>query len=71
MVAGGHSLIPMMKLRLAQPEMLIDINELTELAGIQSRRASSCGSGALPGTPTCWPRPRSGALSRCCTTPSA
>ncbi|GAA1202218.1 FAD binding domain-containing protein [Pseudonocardia alaniniphila] len=31
-VAGGHSLIPMMKLRLAQPEMLIDINDLTELA---------------------------------------
>ena len=33
-VAGGHSLIPMMKLRLAQPEMLIDINDLTELAEI-------------------------------------
>jgi carbon-monoxide dehydrogenase medium subunit len=33
-VAGGHSLIPMMKLRLAQPEMLIDINDLTELASI-------------------------------------
>ncbi|GAA5188275.1 xanthine dehydrogenase family protein subunit M [Rugosimonospora acidiphila] len=30
-VAGGHSLIPMMKLRLARPEALIDINELTEL----------------------------------------
>ncbi|PZG13604.1 FAD binding domain-containing protein [Nonomuraea aridisoli] len=30
-VAGGHSLIPMMKLRLAQPEALIDINGLTEL----------------------------------------
>ena len=30
-VAGGHSLLPMMKLRLAQPERLIDINELTEL----------------------------------------
>ena len=25
-LAGGHSLIPMMKLRLAQPETLIDIN---------------------------------------------
>jgi aerobic carbon-monoxide dehydrogenase medium subunit len=31
-VAGGHSLIPMMKLRLAQPEALIDINDLTELS---------------------------------------
>ena len=30
-VAGGHSLLPMMKLRLARPEWLIDINDLTEL----------------------------------------
>jgi carbon-monoxide dehydrogenase medium subunit len=30
-VAGGHSIIPMMKLRLAQPELLVDINGLTEL----------------------------------------
>jgi len=30
-LAGGHSLIPMMKLRLAQPETLIDINGLAEL----------------------------------------
>src|ERR1700691_1055784 len=34
-LAGGHSLIPMMKLRLAQPEVLVDINELTELAFIR------------------------------------
>jgi aerobic carbon-monoxide dehydrogenase medium subunit len=34
-LAGGHSLIPMMKLRLAQPETLIDINDLTELSYIQ------------------------------------
>ncbi len=34
-VAGGHSLIPMMKLRLAQPEVLIDINGLTELSYIR------------------------------------
>ena len=31
-LAGGHSLIPMMKLRLAQPEMLVDINGLAELS---------------------------------------
>jgi carbon-monoxide dehydrogenase medium subunit len=30
-IAGGHSLLPMMKLRLANPEHLIDINGLTEL----------------------------------------
>ena len=34
-LAGGHSLIPMMKLRLAQPETLVDINGLTELCYIR------------------------------------
>jgi aerobic carbon-monoxide dehydrogenase medium subunit len=34
-IAGGHSLLPMMKLRLAQPEYLIDINDLAELAYIR------------------------------------
>jgi carbon-monoxide dehydrogenase medium subunit len=33
-LAGGHSLIPMMKLRLVQPEVLIDINGLTDLCYI-------------------------------------
>ncbi|MHC0039891.1 FAD binding domain-containing protein, partial [Pseudoneobacillus sp. C159] len=28
LIAGGHSLLPMMKLRLATPEHLIDINPL-------------------------------------------
>jgi carbon-monoxide dehydrogenase medium subunit len=35
-IAGGHSLLPMMKLRLAQPEHLIDINDLHELAYIRA-----------------------------------
>jgi aerobic carbon-monoxide dehydrogenase medium subunit len=30
-IAGGHSLLPMMKLRLARPDWVIDINGLTEL----------------------------------------
>jgi carbon-monoxide dehydrogenase medium subunit len=34
-LAGGHSLLPMMKLRLANPERLIDINELEELSYIR------------------------------------
>jgi len=34
-VAGGHSLIPMMKLRIANPETLIDINDLVELTTIR------------------------------------
>jgi carbon-monoxide dehydrogenase medium subunit len=31
LLAGGHSLLPMMKLRLARPETLIDINDLDDL----------------------------------------
>ena len=34
LMAGGHSLLPMMKLRLAAPELLVDVNELGELHGI-------------------------------------
>ena len=36
-IAGGHSLLPMMKLRLANPEHLIDINDLAELAYIREQ----------------------------------
>jgi aerobic carbon-monoxide dehydrogenase medium subunit len=35
LLAGGHSLLPMMKLRLAQPEVLIDIGGLADLAGVR------------------------------------
>jgi len=33
-LAGGHSLIPLMKLRLAQPPLVIDIGGIDELKGI-------------------------------------
>ena len=36
-IAGGHSLLPMMKLRLAKPEHLVDINDLDELAYIREQ----------------------------------
>jgi aerobic carbon-monoxide dehydrogenase medium subunit len=36
-IAGGHSLLPMMKLRLANPEHLIDINDLSELSYIREQ----------------------------------
>ena len=35
LLAGGHSLIPLMKLRLAQPTALIDIGRVAELGGIE------------------------------------
>jgi carbon-monoxide dehydrogenase medium subunit len=34
-LAGGHSLVPMMKLRLAQPKHLIDLGRVPGLAGIR------------------------------------
>ena len=34
-VAGGHSLIPMMKLRLAQPKHLVDIRRIGGLSGVR------------------------------------
>ena len=34
-VAGGHSLIPMMKLRLARPDHLVDLQDVQELRGIR------------------------------------
>ena len=35
LIAGGHSLLPVMKLRFAQPSHLIDIRRVPELAGIR------------------------------------
>src|ERR1700746_43723 len=36
-LAGGHSLVPMMKLRLATPTLLVDIGRLSELNGIREQ----------------------------------
>jgi aerobic carbon-monoxide dehydrogenase medium subunit len=38
LIAGGHSLLPIMKLRLAEPETLVDIGRIAELRGV--RRAN-------------------------------
>jgi carbon-monoxide dehydrogenase medium subunit len=35
LLAGGHSLIPLMKMRLAQPSLLIDLRKLDTLRGIE------------------------------------
>jgi len=35
-LAGGQSLIPLLALRLARPEVLIDINGITELSGVSA-----------------------------------
>ena len=39
LLAGGHSLLPMMKLRFAQPTHLIDLNRIPDLRGIREEGA--------------------------------
>ena len=46
-LAGGHSLIPMMKLRLAQPPVLIDLGQLSELRGISRSNDGGVRIGAM------------------------
>src|SRR5439155_324009 len=69
-LAGGHSLLPLMKLRLASPEVLVDIGRLPGLSSVTEhdggcpRRpvASTTRSstvGPRTGPSSVWPRPRS------------
>ncbi|MDX2201193.1 MAG: xanthine dehydrogenase family protein subunit M [Hyphomicrobiaceae bacterium] len=44
-LAGGHTLLPTMKLRLAQPKALVDLTRVAELRGIE-RKGSSLVIGA-------------------------
>ena len=37
LLAGGHSLLPLMKIRLASPEILIDIGRIDDLKGISEK----------------------------------
>jgi CO/xanthine dehydrogenase FAD-binding subunit len=46
-LAGGQSLVPTLNFRLTQPAVLIDINPLTELAGVKSGAAGHLRIGAL------------------------
>jgi len=41
LLAGGHSLLPLMKLRLAAPTLLVDIGRLADLSIGTSRPATS------------------------------
>ncbi|CAN5775690.1 xanthine dehydrogenase family protein subunit M [soil metagenome] len=45
-LAGGHSLLPAMKLRLAAPSALIDIGRIGELKGISVNGGATIGAGA-------------------------
>jgi carbon-monoxide dehydrogenase medium subunit len=48
LLAGGHSLLPMMKLRLATPEVLIDIGRLSELTGVRTQHGELVVGAATP-----------------------
>lgn len=46
-IAGGHSLIPLMRFRLAQPGKLVDIGQLADLHGVAAKgRGARIGAGA-------------------------
>jgi len=40
LIAGGHSLLPVMKLRLAKPSALVDLNKVEGLAGVELKGRS-------------------------------
>jgi len=62
LVAGGHSLIPTLKLRLASPARLVDICGIEELQGIEI--GDRIRIGALTTTRNFWRPMRSGRCSR-------
>ena len=59
LLAGGHSLLPMMKLRFASPAHLIDLNRIAALRGIREEGATVV-IGAMTS------RERVDRLRRCC-----
>src|SRR5438105_13201535 len=47
LIAGGHSLLPAMKLRLATPTLLIDISKIQDLKGMRRTDDGAWRIGAL------------------------
>ena len=45
LIAGGHSLLPLMKLRLAAPTLLVDLRKVPGLSGIEHERSGGEASG--------------------------
>ena len=78
-IAGGHSLLPLLKMRLASADRLIDISRLRELHGVDAwgdglaigaaaTYADVLGSTWRIRAARCWPRrSRTSATSRCAT----
>ena len=49
LLAGGHSLVPIMKLRLATPKHVIDLRKISGLAGIREEGGALVMKAELPG----------------------
>src|SRR5438270_3716001 len=45
LLAGGHSLLPLMKLRFASPSLLVDLRRVPGLAGVQAGAGNGSGGG--------------------------
>ncbi len=41
LIAGGHSLLPMMKIRFAEPAHLVDLGKIADLRGIRENSTAS------------------------------
>ena len=68
LLAGGYSLIPLLKLRLAQPGLLVDLRDVTGLDGIVETDDELRDRGAAPRTARSTSTPRSSRDTRCSTT---
>ena len=44
LLAGGHSLLPLVKIRLLSPPMLVDIGRIAELRGVRSNGGTTIGA---------------------------
>jgi CO/xanthine dehydrogenase FAD-binding subunit len=47
LLAGGQSLVPLLAMRLARPTVVVDVNDVEELAGIRSLNGGGLAVGAL------------------------
>ena len=63
LLAGGHSLLPLMKLRLAAPDLLVDLRRVPGLAGIE-RQGDSFRIGAMTRHATLQAMPELGVTSK-------
>ena len=80
LLAGGHSLVPLMKLRMSEPGVLIDIAKIPGLSGIREKDGKieifaatvhhdvASSARAAPTSVRSWPRPPARSAIRRCET---